>query len=166
MTFEERISGVERLRRIWFGEDRAESRLDRVLECADSPIAFGSYSSEVTRWRDTANHGSPKTSTCSSSGLRLTRAGCVEPSSLSASGTSRKPRWSSCVPRRVFMLGRKPSRIDILTSIDGVSFMQAWKSRVEADFVDTPLFCHRPSDALKTKRAAGRCQGSCGRCDA
>jgi hypothetical protein len=33
MTFEERISEVERLRRIWFGEDRAESRLDRVLEC-------------------------------------------------------------------------------------------------------------------------------------
>ncbi|MCC6556275.1 MAG: hypothetical protein IT372_25220 [Polyangiaceae bacterium] len=37
MSFEERISGVERLRRIWFGEDRAESRLDRVLECADLP---------------------------------------------------------------------------------------------------------------------------------
>jgi hypothetical protein len=35
MTFEERISEVEKLRRIWFGEDRAESRLDRVLECAD-----------------------------------------------------------------------------------------------------------------------------------
>jgi hypothetical protein len=31
MTFEERISAVERLRRERFGEDRAESRLDRVL---------------------------------------------------------------------------------------------------------------------------------------
>jgi hypothetical protein len=37
MSFEERISGVERLRRVWFGEDRAESRLERVLECADLP---------------------------------------------------------------------------------------------------------------------------------
>jgi hypothetical protein len=37
------------------------------------------------------------------------------------------------------MLGRKPWRIDILTSIDGVSFEQAWKSRVKADFVVTPL---------------------------
>jgi hypothetical protein len=35
MSFEERISGVERLRREWFGEDRAESRLDRVLVVAD-----------------------------------------------------------------------------------------------------------------------------------
>jgi hypothetical protein len=35
MSFEERISGVERLRRIWFGEDRAQSRLDRVLVSAD-----------------------------------------------------------------------------------------------------------------------------------
>jgi hypothetical protein len=31
MSFEERISGVERLRRVWFGEDRAQSTLERVL---------------------------------------------------------------------------------------------------------------------------------------
>jgi predicted Rdx family selenoprotein len=31
MTFEERISEVERLRRIWFGEDRAESRPHKVF---------------------------------------------------------------------------------------------------------------------------------------
>jgi hypothetical protein len=37
MSIEERISGVERLRRVWFIEDRAESRLDRVLVCADLP---------------------------------------------------------------------------------------------------------------------------------
>jgi hypothetical protein len=37
LSFEERISGVERLRRVWFGEDRAESRLERVLVCADLP---------------------------------------------------------------------------------------------------------------------------------
>jgi hypothetical protein len=35
LSFEERISAVERLRRIWFGEDRAESRLERVLEVID-----------------------------------------------------------------------------------------------------------------------------------
>jgi hypothetical protein len=37
MSLEERISGVERLRRIWLLENRAESRLDRVLERADLP---------------------------------------------------------------------------------------------------------------------------------
>jgi hypothetical protein len=37
MSFEERISAVERLRRERFGEDRSQSRLDRVLVCADLP---------------------------------------------------------------------------------------------------------------------------------
>ena len=31
-------------------------------------------------------------------------------------------------PHKVFMLGRKPWRIDILTSIDGVTFKQAWRA--------------------------------------
>jgi hypothetical protein len=37
MSLEERISAVERLRKERFGEDRAESRLDRVLVSADRP---------------------------------------------------------------------------------------------------------------------------------
>lgn len=59
-------------------------------------------------------------------------------------------------PRRVFMLGRKPWRIDILTSIDGVSFEQAWKSRVKADFVVAPLPVIGRDMLIKNKRAAGR----------
>jgi hypothetical protein len=42
-------------------------------------------------------------------------------------------------PHKVFMLDHKPWRIDILTSIDGVSFAQAWKSRVEAEFKSAPV---------------------------
>lgn len=57
---------------------------------------------------------------------------------------------------KVFMLGRKPWRIDILTSIDGVSFDQAWKSRVKADFVVTPLHVIGRDMLIKNKRAAGR----------
>jgi hypothetical protein len=57
---------------------------------------------------------------------------------------------------RVFMLGRKPWRIDILTGIDGVSFAEAWASRVEADFVAKPLFVIGRAALLKNKRAAGR----------
>lgn len=40
---------------------------------------------------------------------------------------------------RIFMLGRKPWRIDVLTGIDGVTFAEAWDGRVEADFVAKPL---------------------------
>ncbi len=57
---------------------------------------------------------------------------------------------------RVFMLGRKPWRIDILTGIDGVSFAEAWATRVEADFVVKPLHVIGRAALLKNKRAAGR----------
>jgi nucleotidyltransferase AbiEii toxin of type IV toxin-antitoxin system len=57
---------------------------------------------------------------------------------------------------RVFMLGRKPWRIDVLTGIDGVSFREAWAGRVEAEFVSTPLFVIGRAALLKNKRAAGR----------
>jgi len=59
-------------------------------------------------------------------------------------------------PHKVFMLGHKPWRIDILTSIDGVSFAQAWKTRVEADFVMQPLYVIGRDMLIKNKRAAGR----------
>jgi hypothetical protein len=59
-------------------------------------------------------------------------------------------------PHKVFMLGRKPWRIDILTSIDGVSFEQAWKTRVKAEFAVSPLYVIGRSMLVKNKRTAGR----------
>jgi hypothetical protein len=61
-------------------------------------------------------------------------------------------------PHRVFMLGRKPWRIDILTSIDGVSFEQAWKSRVKVDFAAASLHVIGRDMLIKNKRAAARDQ--------
>jgi hypothetical protein len=57
---------------------------------------------------------------------------------------------------KVFMLGRKPWRIDILTGIAGVSFKEAWASRVEADFVTGPLYVIGRDMLIENKRAAGR----------
>ena len=59
-------------------------------------------------------------------------------------------------PDRVIMLGEKPWRIDILTGIDGVSFDQAWATRVEAAFVARPLYVIGRDMLLRNKRAAGR----------
>ncbi len=59
-------------------------------------------------------------------------------------------------PDRVFMLGRKPWRIDILTGIDAVSFEEAWAGRVEAAFVSKPLWIIGREALLQNKRAAGR----------
>jgi hypothetical protein len=57
---------------------------------------------------------------------------------------------------RVFMLGVKPWRIDILTGIDGVSFEEAWASREQVDFHGIQLFCIGREALIKNKRAAGR----------
>jgi hypothetical protein len=59
-------------------------------------------------------------------------------------------------PDKVFMLGRKPWRIDILTTIAGVSFEEAWAGRVRADFEAGPLFVIGREALIKNKRAAGR----------
>jgi hypothetical protein len=56
----------------------------------------------------------------------------------------------------VWMLGRKPWRIDILTRIDGVSFEEVWKGRVEAAFESSPLYIIGLVELLANKRAAGR----------
>ena len=57
---------------------------------------------------------------------------------------------------KIFMLGRKPWRIDILTGIDGVTFAEAWASRVEAEFAVKPLFVIGREALIKNKRAAAR----------
>jgi hypothetical protein len=57
---------------------------------------------------------------------------------------------------KVFMLGSKPWRIDILTGIDGVTFREAWNSRMEAEFQVSPLFVIGRGALIKNKRAAGR----------
>ena len=59
-------------------------------------------------------------------------------------------------PDKVFMLGRKPWRIDILTGIDGVTFDQAWESREEVDFHGIRLFVIGRDALLANKRASGR----------
>ncbi len=60
------------------------------------------------------------------------------------------------VPDKIFMLGRKPWRIDILTGIDGVTFSEAWATKVEADFATRPLYVIGRGALIANKRAAAR----------
>jgi hypothetical protein len=60
------------------------------------------------------------------------------------------------VPGSIWMLGRKPWRIDVLNKIDGVSFARAWNGRAKADFRAGPLFLIGRKDLLANKRASGR----------
>ncbi len=59
-------------------------------------------------------------------------------------------------PELVFQIGVAPYRIDLLTSIDGVSFEEAWAHRttVRVEGHEIPLIGR--ADLLRNKRATGR----------
>jgi hypothetical protein len=61
-----------------------------------------------------------------------------------------------CTPDIVFQIGRAPLRIDILTSIAGVDFDEAWNERqvVAVLGVELPVVSYR--HLLQNKRATGR----------
>ena len=56
----------------------------------------------------------------------------------------------------VFQIGVPPNRIDILTSISGVSFSDAWKERLEDTYGDQPIHIIGRRHLLENKLAAGR----------
>lgn len=57
---------------------------------------------------------------------------------------------------KVFMLGRKPFRIDVLTGIDGVTFQEAWAGRLPLDIDGMRVFVIGRDALIANKRAAGR----------
>ena len=57
---------------------------------------------------------------------------------------------------RVIQLGRPPNRIDLLTSISGVSFADAWDSRVEGKLGDHAVNFIGRDALLLNKAASGR----------
>jgi len=59
-------------------------------------------------------------------------------------------------PDTVFQIGLAPNRIDILTSIDGVSFDEAWLRRQERVVDDQIFYIIARDDLLKNKKASGR----------
>jgi hypothetical protein len=60
------------------------------------------------------------------------------------------------VPGSIWMLGRKPWRIDVLNKIDGVSFSRVWNGRARADFDPGPLYLIGRNELIANKRASGR----------
>lgn len=59
-------------------------------------------------------------------------------------------------PDRVWMLGRKPFRIDILTAISGVSWKEAWAGHVDVDVDGLVLPVIGREALIANKRASGR----------
>lgn len=69
----------------------------------------------------------------------------LTPSDLASAGT-------------IFQIGVPPIRIDVITSIDGVTFDEAWPSRIESKFADQRVPVLSRADLIRNKRASGRPQ--------
>ena|SRR6266849_4472375 len=59
---------------------------------------------------------------------------------------------------RIIQLGHPPNRIDLLTSITGVEFEEAWSGRVAAKLHEIPVFLIGEEALIRNKRARGRTQ--------
>ena len=61
-------------------------------------------------------------------------------------------------PGLIFQIGVPPVRIDILTSIEGVAFPDAWHDRMHAHFAGEPVAVLSVAHLIVNKKAAGRRQ--------
>lgn len=57
---------------------------------------------------------------------------------------------------KIVQIGRPPNRIDIITSVSGVDFDEAWQSGVEGNLDQLPVRFLDFALLLKNKKAAGR----------
>ena len=57
-----------------------------------------------------------------------------------------------------FLMGRPPNQIDIMTTIDGVTFDRAWSNRIVATYGDVPVAYISRDDLIANKVAADRPQ--------
>src|SRR5438128_2006748 len=61
-------------------------------------------------------------------------------------------------PKQMIQLGRVPNRIDLLTSISGVSSDDAFATKVSAELDGIPVFILGKDALIRNKRAVGRPQ--------
>lgn len=61
-------------------------------------------------------------------------------------------------PGRIVQLGAPPNRIDLITSIDGVSFDEVWNTRVEGHVGSQPAWFISRDALIRNKRASARPQ--------
>jgi hypothetical protein len=61
-------------------------------------------------------------------------------------------------PGIVFQIGVQPNRIDLLTTIDGVTFEEAWPDRLESTYGAEPVHVIGRRHLVQSKRSTGRAQ--------
>jgi hypothetical protein len=61
-------------------------------------------------------------------------------------------------PGSIVQLGVAPNRVDLVTTIDGVSFDEVWKGRVAGQYGSAPVCYIGRAELVRNKRAAGGAQ--------
>jgi hypothetical protein len=61
-----------------------------------------------------------------------------------------------CVTQQIVQLGHPPVRIDIITSITGVEWEEAWDNKISGKYGDIPVFFLGRDEYIANKRATGR----------
>lgn len=61
-------------------------------------------------------------------------------------------------PGLIFQIGVEPVRIDIITTIDGVTFAEAWDERIESHYGDQAVHLLSRAHLIRNKNASGRLQ--------
>jgi len=59
-------------------------------------------------------------------------------------------------PDQVIQLGLPPYRIDLMTSVSGVEFAEAWADRLDAALFEVPVAFLGRASFIRNKRASGR----------
>src|SRR6266581_343619 len=62
------------------------------------------------------------------------------------------------VPEQMIQLGRAPNRIDLLTSLSGVTVEEAFRSKISTELEGLPIFVLSKEALIRNKRAVGRPQ--------
>lgn len=61
-------------------------------------------------------------------------------------------------PGKIVQLGVAPNRVDLLTTIDGVTFDEAWQGRVPGRYGEEAVDYIGRAELIRNKRASGRPQ--------
>ena len=59
---------------------------------------------------------------------------------------------------QIIQLGIAPNRVDLITSIDGVPFEEAWEGRAAGRYGEQPVFYLGLRELIRNKQASGRAQ--------
>ena len=59
-------------------------------------------------------------------------------------------------PDQVVQLGLPPYRVDVMTSVSGLTFSDAWEGRTAGSLFDVPVAFLGRDDLIRNKRASGR----------